>query len=81
MTCNLRYEDGPMTVAQMFAYLRHRYGDMRAYYLGGPDVIAIPMILEEDVVMAIRELAARKGLACSEVIAAIDGRYPPPAGR
>lgn len=71
VTCNLHNDDGPMTVAQLFTYIRHRYGDMRAYYLKDRDLVAIPLADEtEEAVTSLRELAARKGLACYEVSAA-----------
>jgi hypothetical protein len=71
MACNLIYDDSPMSVAQLFTYLRHRYVDLRAYYLKDCDLVAIP--LEdgmEEVNASLRELAARKGLSCCEVSAA-----------
>jgi hypothetical protein len=59
-----------MTVAQMFAYVRHRYGDMQAYYLKDRDVLAIPLSdVNPEVAASIRELAVRKGLICSTVSA------------
>lgn len=64
-------DDSPMTVTQMFTYIRHRYGDLRAYYLEGREVIAVPLSGEPgEAIAELRELAARKGLACSEVCAA-----------
>jgi hypothetical protein len=71
MACNLIYDDSPMSVAQLFTYIRHRYGDMRAYYLRDRDVVAIPLAQENDEATAsLRELAVRKGLTCCEVCAA-----------
>ena len=71
MACNLIYDDSPMSVAQLFTYLRHRYGDLRAYYLADRGVVAIPLADEtEEAVASLRELAARKGLSCYEVSAA-----------
>ncbi len=71
MACNLAYGDGPMSVAQMFTYVRHRYAGLQAYYLKGRDVIAIPLSGDSDeAVTSIRELAVRKGLTCSTVCAA-----------
>jgi hypothetical protein len=71
MACNLIYDDSPMSVAQLFTYIRHRYGDLRAYYLKDRDLVAIPLEGEtEEVVLNLRELAARKGLTCCEVSAA-----------
>jgi hypothetical protein len=60
-----------MSVVQLFTYIRHRYGDMRAYYLKDRDLVAIPLADETgEIIMSLRELAARKGLACCEVSAA-----------
>jgi hypothetical protein len=71
VACNLIYDDSPMSVAQLFTYIRHRYGDMRAYYLRDRDVLAIPLSDDNEEAMAsIRELAVRKGLTCCEVSAA-----------
>jgi hypothetical protein len=71
VACNLIYDDSPMTVAQLFTYIRHRYGDMRAYYLKESDVVAIPLTDDtEEAVAGLRELAARKRLNCCEVSAA-----------
>lgn len=71
VACNLIYDDSPMSVVQMFTYVRHRYPDMQAYYLSDRDVLAIPLTEEtEEAVASLRELAARKGLACCEVSAA-----------
>jgi hypothetical protein len=71
MACNLYYDDSPLTVAQLFTYIRHRYGDLRAYYLKDRDMVAVPLEDEtEEAVMNLRELAARKGLTCCEVSAA-----------
>jgi hypothetical protein len=71
MACNIYYDDSPMTVAQLFTYIRHRYEDLRAYYLKDSDLVAIPLTDEmEEVTDSLRELAARKGLTCCEVSAA-----------
>lgn len=71
MACNLAYGDGPMSVAQMFTYLRHRYAGLQAYYVKDRDVIAIPLSeAAGEAAASIRELAARKGLSCSTVCAA-----------
>jgi hypothetical protein len=71
MACNLAYGDGPMSVAQMFTYLRHRYAGLQAYYMKDRDIIAIPLSGDaEEAVASIRELAIRKGLTCSTVCAA-----------
>lgn len=71
MACNLIYDDSPMSAAQLFTYIRHRYGDLRAYYLADRDVVAIPLADDAlEAVMGLRELAARKGLVCCEVSAA-----------
>jgi hypothetical protein len=71
MACNLAYGDGPMSVAQMFAYVRHRYAGLHAYYLKDRDLIAIPLSYAvEEAAASIRELAAYKGLTCSTVTAA-----------
>jgi hypothetical protein len=71
VACNIIYDDSPMSVIQLFNYVRHRYGDMRAYYLKGSDLVAIPLADEtEEAVASLRELAAREGLACHEVSAA-----------
>jgi hypothetical protein len=71
VACNLYYDDSPMTVAQLFTYIRHRYGDLRAYYLKDSDLVAIPLADEtEEVAASLRELAARKGLTCCEVSSA-----------
>lgn len=71
MACNLIYDDSPMSVAQLFTYIRHRYGDMRAYYLRDRDVVAIPLDGENvEIAVNLRELAVRKGLNCCEVCAA-----------
>ncbi len=71
MACNLIYDDRPMSAAQLFTYIRHRYGDMKAYYLLDRDIVAIPLTAElEEAVAGLRELAARKGLDCCEVSAA-----------
>ncbi len=71
MACHLAYDDSPMSVAQLFTYVRHRYGDMRAYYLKERDLVAISLADDaEEAVASLRELAARKGLSCCEVSAA-----------
>jgi hypothetical protein len=71
VACNLVYDDSPMSVMQLFTYIRHRYGDMRAYYMKDGDLVAIPLEDEtEEAVLSLRELAARKGLSCYEVSAA-----------
>ena len=71
MACHLLYDDSPMTAAQLFNYLRHRYPDMDAYFRSDRDILIIPEFegMEEHV-QSIRELAVRKGLNCSEVCAA-----------
>jgi len=71
MECNLAYGDGPMSVAQMFTYVRHRYAGLPAYYVKEREIIAIPLSdAAEEAAASIRELAARKGLSCSTVCAA-----------
>jgi hypothetical protein len=71
VACNIYYDDSPMSVAQLFTYIRHRYEDMRAYCLKDSDLVAIPLEEEtEEAVLNLRELAARKGLSCCEVSAA-----------
>jgi hypothetical protein len=71
VACNIYYDDSPMSVVQMFTYVRHRYADLQAYYIGGRDVLAIPMSGgNEEAIESLRELAARKGLVCCEVSAA-----------
>ena len=71
MACHLASGDGPMSVVQLFNYLRHRYAGLPAYYLKDRDVVAIPLSVDAgEIAAAIRELAVRKGLACSEVSAA-----------
>lgn len=71
MACNLLYDDSPMTAAQLFNYLCHRYPDMAAYFRRDRDVLVIPVAEGmEEAVQSIRELAVRKGLNCSEVCAA-----------
>jgi hypothetical protein len=63
MACNLAYGDGPMSVAQMFTYVRHRYAGMQAYYVKDRDILAIPLSDgNEEAAASIRELAIRKGL-------------------
>ncbi|MCD1293455.1 hypothetical protein CUJ83_00385 [Methanocella sp. CWC-04] len=71
MVCDACLPDGPMSAVQMFNYIRHRYGDMRTYFLRDRDIIVIPVYdgMDEDV-DTIRELAVRKGLNCSTVSAA-----------
>ncbi len=71
MACNLAYGDGPMSVAQMFTYVRHRYAGLQAYYVKDRDILAIPLSDgNEEAAASIRELAIRKGLTCSTVCAA-----------
>ncbi len=72
MACGITYDDDSlMTVTQMFTYIRHRYEDLRAYYLEDREVIAVPLSgTPGEAIAELRELAARKGLACSEVSAA-----------
>lgn len=71
MACHLFYDDRPMTVAQMFAYIRHRYDGLQEFFLEGRDVIVVPLLPgTEEAACGIRELAARKGLSCSQVSAA-----------
>ncbi|OPY28426.1 MAG: hypothetical protein A4E28_01549 [Methanocella sp. PtaU1.Bin125] len=72
MACNLAYGDGPMTVAQLFACVRHRFAGLSAYYLKERDVIAIPLsdAAAGEAAVFLRELAARKGLSCCTVTAA-----------
>jgi hypothetical protein len=44
VACNLIYDDDrPMSVAQMFTYVRHRYAGLQAYYAKDRDILAIPL--------------------------------------
>lgn len=71
MVCEIFCGEGPMTAAQFFGYLRHRYAEMSAYFNREKDAVVIP--LDDGVQEAmpgIMEMATRKGLYCTTVSAA-----------
>lgn len=71
MVCDIFCGDGPMTAAQLFSYIRHRYAGMSVYFNRDKDAVIVPMKPDnEDAVSGIMETAARKGLYCTTVSAA-----------
>ena len=69
MACFLR-DDGPMTAAQLFNYIRLRFDGLPASFLSDRNAVIVPLLPgTEAAAEEIRELAVRKGLSCSQVSA------------